>query len=162
MDMTPRTNFMTAGITSPPAEHTVGAGLLRGMMEFVVARGANRKVPTERCGIDLNALLDQERRIPFSSYVKVMKAGQEMLADPARALQYGEVTVSPVSPVRRSTEDPPSRRRENRVERMRFAYGPSCGCHKIGAKCRRVQHRIPSGLTLQLFQRLWPVLFEQT
>jgi AraC-like DNA-binding protein len=71
-------------------ELTVAAGLARGLMEFAVSKGACRATLAERSGIDLDALQDQDNRIPFASYVALMRAGKELARDPALALHYGE------------------------------------------------------------------------
>ena len=77
---------------------TVGAGFARGLMGFSVSRGADRAVLLERSAIDPQALLDQDARLPFSSYVALMRAAKALTGDPALALHYGEaVDIAEVS-----------------------------------------------------------------
>jgi hypothetical protein len=71
-------------------ELTVAAGLARGLMELAVSKGASRKMLVERSGIDPEDLQDQDSRVPFASYVALMRAGKELANDPALALHYGE------------------------------------------------------------------------
>src|SRR4030095_9672676 len=71
-------------------EPTVAAGLVRGLMELAVSKGASREVLAERAGIDPADLQDQDNRIPFAKYVSLMRAGQELANDPALALHFGE------------------------------------------------------------------------
>lgn len=78
------------------AEPTVGAGFARGLLELAVRKGARRQDLLDRSGIDPAHLADQDRRIPFSRYVALMRAGQAH--DPALGLHYGgEVNIADVS-----------------------------------------------------------------
>jgi len=79
-------------------ELTIAAGAVRALLEFAVSRGANREILTERSGIHPSDLQDRDQRIPFSRYVALMRAGQELCRDPALALHFGEsVPVSEIS-----------------------------------------------------------------
>lgn len=69
---------------------TVAAGLARGLTDLAAAKGADRAILLARAGIDPALLEDQDNRIPFASYVALMRAGKEMSGDPALALHYGE------------------------------------------------------------------------
>lgn len=71
------------------SELTVGAGLARGLLEMAVSKGADRGELAGRAGIDLADLEDQDNRVPFTNYVTLMRAGQELTGDPALALHYG-------------------------------------------------------------------------
>src|SRR6266567_7736734 len=71
-------------------ERTVGAGFVRGLMEFAMSRGAGRQELAERSRIDLAELQDQDNRVPFAKYVALMRAGKELCNDPALALHFGE------------------------------------------------------------------------
>ncbi len=71
-------------------ELTVAAGLVRGLIELAVSKGASQTALAERAGIDLATLDDQDNRIPFANYVALMRAGKELCNDPALALHYGE------------------------------------------------------------------------
>src|SRR5256885_803172 len=90
--MTPRSKNMTPGDT--PADGrpalTIGAGFARGLMALAVTKGANPTLLAERAGIDPRQLQAEDARIPFASYVALMRAGQELSGDPALALHYGE------------------------------------------------------------------------
>ena len=74
------------------AELTVAAGLARGLMDLAVSKGADRAALAARSGIDPADLADQDRRIPFTKYVALMRAGKELANDPALALHYGETS----------------------------------------------------------------------
>lgn len=71
-------------------ELTVAAGAARALMELAVSRGASRTTLLERSQIDCADLEDADNRIPFSRYVALMRAGQELCNDPALALHFGE------------------------------------------------------------------------
>lgn len=79
-------------------EATVGAGFARGLLEFAVRKGADRRALAARAGLDPDALADQDRRIPFPAYVALMRAAKDLTGDPALALHYGEqVDIAEVS-----------------------------------------------------------------
>src|SRR6266571_2463101 len=79
-------------------ELTIAAGAVRALMEFAVSRGANRETLAERSRIDPSDLRDRDQRIPFTKYVALMRAGQELCRDPALALHFGEcVPISEMS-----------------------------------------------------------------
>jgi|SRR5579859_4338031 len=71
-------------------ELTVAAGLARGLMELAVSKGADQAELTARSGIAVEDLQDIDRRIPFASYIALMRAGKQLANDPALALHYGE------------------------------------------------------------------------
>ncbi|MEQ1707564.1 MAG: AraC family transcriptional regulator [Terricaulis sp.] len=73
------------------SELTVSAGMARGLITFAATRGADQHALTERAGIDPAELKDQDNRIPFENYVRLMRAAQAMCNDPALALHYGEI-----------------------------------------------------------------------
>jgi AraC-like DNA-binding protein len=73
------------------AELTIAASGVRALLEMAVSRGANRRALIERTRIDPKELEDRDNRIPFSKYVALMKAGQELCNDPALALHFGEI-----------------------------------------------------------------------
>jgi len=93
MDMTARIKHMTAGdnrkARSTP-ELTMAASGLRALLEFAASMGASRQRLAERSGIDPADLEDGDNRIPFSTYVALMRAGQELCDDPALSLHFGE------------------------------------------------------------------------
>jgi AraC-like DNA-binding protein len=76
------------------AELTMSASGVRALLELAVLRGANRRVLLERSRIDAADLDNGDNRIPFSKYVDLMRAGQDLCNDPALALHFGE-TVDP-------------------------------------------------------------------
>jgi AraC-like DNA-binding protein len=79
-------------------ELTVAAGAARALMDFAISRGARRETLAERSRIDPSDLQDRDHRVPFSKYVLLMRAGQELSGDPALALHFGEsVPVSEIS-----------------------------------------------------------------
>lgn len=72
------------------AEFTVAAGLARGLFDYVLARGASGQALAERSGIDPQALEDPDHRVPGARYVALIRAGQDLCADPALALHFAE------------------------------------------------------------------------
>jgi AraC-like DNA-binding protein len=74
------------------SELTVSAGLACGLINLAVSKGADRAALLARSGIAENDLADQDTRIPFDNYVKLMRAGKELAHDPALALHYGETS----------------------------------------------------------------------
>ncbi len=77
---------------------TVGAGFARGLFELAVAKGADRRTLAHEAGVDPAALADQDARIPFSTYVAIMRAGKALSGDAALGLHYGEqVDIADVS-----------------------------------------------------------------
>jgi AraC-like DNA-binding protein len=71
-------------------EHTIAAGSLRALMDVAVAKGASREALAARAGIDPAEFQEQDKRVPFSKYVALMRAGKELCRDPALALHFGE------------------------------------------------------------------------
>lgn len=69
---------------------TIEAGIARGLMKFAVSRGADPAVLAQRSGIDPESLHDPDTRVPFDSYVTLMRTAKELLGDPALALHYAE------------------------------------------------------------------------
>lgn len=72
------------------SQPTVAAALARGLVELAASKGASRKALAERSRIDPAELQDPDKRIPFTKYVALMRAGQELCSDPALALHFGE------------------------------------------------------------------------
>lgn len=80
------------------ADLTASAGLVRGLLEFAVDRGADRQVLATRAGIDVRALEDADNRITFDIYIALTREACALCGDPALALHYGEcIDMSEVS-----------------------------------------------------------------
>lgn len=80
------------------AELTASAGVVRGLIEFAAGRGADPQALAARAGIDPGDLEDQDNRVPLAKYATLIRAAQEMCADPAFQLHYGEaVDMSEIS-----------------------------------------------------------------
>lgn len=71
-------------------EPTISAGFVRGLLEFIVSRGASRAELLRLSAIDGDDLENQDNRIPFAKYMSLMSAGKELARDPALALHFGE------------------------------------------------------------------------
>lgn len=72
------------------SELTIAASGARSLIDFAVSKGANRRALLDRAQIHPGDLEDRDNRIPFSRYVALMRAGQELCNDPALALHFGE------------------------------------------------------------------------
>ncbi len=82
------------------AERTVVAGLALGLMGFAVSKGASPLQLATRSGIEPGKFKLADDRVPFSSYVALMKAAQELCNEPALALHFAaEVDLSGMSVV---------------------------------------------------------------
>lgn len=71
-------------------ELTVAAEYARALANFAVSKGADLTRLSERTHLDLHEKHDPLARIPFASYVALMRAGKELCNDPALALHFGE------------------------------------------------------------------------
>lgn len=90
---TPRATVSQRG-SSP----TVGAGVVRGLLDFAVSRGADKGMLSRQSGLDAADLSDDDNRIPFQVYAALMKSAQAVCGEPALALHFGEaVDLSEVS-----------------------------------------------------------------
>jgi AraC-like DNA-binding protein len=80
------------------ADLTASAGLALGLLDFAAGKGIDRFALAAQAGLDVAALADPDNRVPFSSYVTLMRLACEACRDPALALHYGEaVDMSEVS-----------------------------------------------------------------
>jgi len=80
------------------SELTVAASGVRALMQFAVSRGADRSALAQRSDIETSDIENLDNRIPFSKYVALMKAAQDLCGDPALALHFGEsVDLSDIS-----------------------------------------------------------------
>lgn len=71
------------------ASGQVSAGLIRGLVDYAVSRGADRAALVAASGIDLSRLDDPDARFAFASYEALMRAAKVMCGDAAFALHYG-------------------------------------------------------------------------
>ncbi len=69
---------------------TIAAGYPKALLDFAVARGADRQMLIERSHIRLDDLNDQDNRIPLTNYLALLKAGIELCNEPALSLLFGE------------------------------------------------------------------------
>lgn len=74
----------------PTTEPMVGAGYPKGLLDFAVAKGADRATLLERAGLTADELEDLDNRVPLARYEAMMKAAAALTNEPALALQYGE------------------------------------------------------------------------
>lgn len=66
------------------ADLTASAGLVRGLLDFAVSKGADRCALAVRAGVDLAALEDPDGRAPFGWYASLMKRRGAYCADNRR------------------------------------------------------------------------------
>jgi AraC-like DNA-binding protein len=71
-------------------ELTMSASVARRLMDFAVSRGASQGALVGRSGIDPTGTQDHDQRVPFVNYIALMRAAQELCADPALALHFAE------------------------------------------------------------------------
>jgi AraC-like DNA-binding protein len=69
---------------------TIAAGYPKALLDFAVARGADRQMLIEQSGIRQGDLDDQDNRIPLPDYLALLKAGIELCNEPALSLLFGE------------------------------------------------------------------------
>jgi AraC-like DNA-binding protein len=69
---------------------TISAGYPKALLDFAVARGANRQAILERSGLAAADLKDQDNRVPLARYVAMLEAAAALTGQPALALQFGE------------------------------------------------------------------------
>lgn len=69
---------------------TLAAPFARALADLAVAKGADRQALLDQAGIDAGLLEDREARLPFDSYVRLMRAAKAATGDPALALHFGE------------------------------------------------------------------------
>ncbi len=69
---------------------TMSAGVADGLIAFAVQRGADRAKLMSQAGLCPADLEDSDGRLPFETYVAVMRAAQDLCDDPALALHFGE------------------------------------------------------------------------
>lgn len=69
---------------------TTSAGLVAGLIAFAVDRGADRAALMAKAGVRPDDLEDSDSRLPFNTYMALMRAAQALCGDPALALHFGE------------------------------------------------------------------------
>lgn len=69
---------------------SVSAAFIRAFLAFAVSKGASHDALLAASEIDAAALADQDARIPFTSYVKLMRTAKQLTGDEALALHFGE------------------------------------------------------------------------
>jgi AraC-like DNA-binding protein len=69
---------------------TTSAGLAAGLIAFAVRQGADRTALLARAGLRPADLDDPDARLPFASYIALMRAAQDLCGDPALGLHFGE------------------------------------------------------------------------
>lgn len=73
-----------------PGPASVAAGPVRGLLDFAVAKGADRRALIAACAVTEADLADQDARVPYAKYVTLMRAAKAQTGDPALALHFGE------------------------------------------------------------------------
>lgn len=69
---------------------TTSAGVAAGLIAFAVGQGAEQAALLDRAGLRAADLEDPDSRLPFATYVGLMRAAQDLCGDPALALHFGE------------------------------------------------------------------------
>ncbi|WP_347340382.1 AraC family transcriptional regulator [Phenylobacterium glaciei] len=82
---------MTAGINRFDGP-TVSAGYAKALLDFAVAQGAGRSVLLASSGIAADALSDRDNRVPFASYVALMRSAKVLCDAPDLGLRFGAGT----------------------------------------------------------------------
>jgi AraC-like DNA-binding protein len=71
------------------AEPTVSAGYADNLLQFAVAKGADRQRLCEQSGIDPGDLSDPDNRVPLARYIALMRVAKQLCDAPALALDLG-------------------------------------------------------------------------
>ena len=74
------------------SEATVSAGYAKALIDFAVGKGASETMLLAKTGLDSCDFADQDARLPFESYVTLIRTAKEMCNDPALALEFGAET----------------------------------------------------------------------
>ena len=69
---------------------TVSAGFVRALHDFAVRKGADGADLLARAGVTPGDLRDADNRLPFASYVAMIRGAAALTGDPAFALHFGE------------------------------------------------------------------------
>lgn len=73
----------------PPAP-SISAGYPRGLLDFAVAKGADRGELLARAGLSEGDLRQQDNHVALDRYLALFKAAADLTGEPAIALQFGE------------------------------------------------------------------------
>lgn len=80
------------------SDATCAAGFAKALLEFAVSHGAPRSTLLTRADIDPVVFDDVDARLPFASYVALMRAAKAATRDDALSLHFGEtVNIAEVS-----------------------------------------------------------------
>lgn len=71
-------------------DFTVSAGLARGYFDFAVSRGADEEALAARSGLDQALFEDPDARVPFDSYIALLRQGKALTGDSALPLRFSE------------------------------------------------------------------------
>ena len=107
------------------AKPTIAATYPHAFLDFAAAKGADRGALLERAHIRPEDLDHPDSRVPFGSYMDLMKAGIELCREPALALLFGEADrqqyITIVELIGEASETPEEARRQlNRYARLTF------------------------------------------
>src|SRR5687767_11241096 len=84
------TNVTFRNNGSQAASRTVAAGMAKALVEFAVARGADRSALLQASDVDAGVLAHDDERVSFAQYAALYAAAETLCADPALALHFGE------------------------------------------------------------------------
>jgi AraC-like DNA-binding protein len=83
---------------APAPPPTVGAGLINAWFDYVAAKGVNSVDLASQAGLKNHPLYDHNSRIPFASYIALVRAAKKLCNDPALPLRFAQdVDVSEFS-----------------------------------------------------------------
>lgn len=68
---------------------TVSAGFAKALLNFAVSRGAEETRLLASAALDAEDLADADARVPFATYVVLMRAAKAQCENPALALEFG-------------------------------------------------------------------------
>jgi AraC-like DNA-binding protein len=71
-------------------DRTVAAGMARALFDYAVTEGASADELAERANVNRDDLLDHDNRVPFASYVALVRAAKDLCGDPALPLHFAE------------------------------------------------------------------------
>lgn len=107
---------------------TVSAGYPKALLDFAVARGADRQTLIARSYINPDDLQNQDNRIPLANYLALLRGAIELCKEPALALLFGEAVkmqdISILGLIGETFESAESGRQEmNRYARLALDEG---------------------------------------